>query len=65
MESDSTKDGRFSYREIFAYLTESKYPSGFSKADKSALRKRAKIFEARGCDVYYVGQGKNADTVPV
>ena len=45
------KDGRFSYREIFTYLLDSKYLSGFCKADKLALRKRAKFFEAKGSDL--------------
>ena len=34
MESDVTKDGRFSYRQIFFYLSDGQYPPGFSKADK-------------------------------
>ena len=42
IESDVTKDGQFSYREIFSYLSDGKYSSDFSKADKSALQKRAK-----------------------
>ena len=56
------KDGRFSYREIFTYLLDSKYPSGFGKADK---RKRAKFFEAKGSDLYYIGRGENVYTCKV
>ena len=41
MESDVTKDGRFSYRHIFSYLSDGQYPPGFSKADKLALRERS------------------------
>ena len=54
-----TKDGRFSYKQIFSYLSDGQYPPGFSKADKLALRKRAKFFEAKGSDLYYCGGGEN------
>ena len=54
-----TKDGRFSYRQIFSYLADGQYPPGFSKADKLGLRKRAKFFEAKGSDLYYCGGGEN------
>ena len=34
-----TKDGRFSYRQIFSHrVSDGQYPPGFSKADKLALR---------------------------
>ena len=59
------KDGCFSYREIFTYLLDSKYPSGFCKADKLVLRKRAKFFEAKGSDLYYIGRGENVYTCKV
>ena len=56
------KDGRFSHRETVTNLLDSKYPSGFCKADKLALRKRAKFFEAKGSDLYYIGRGQNVYT---
>ena len=34
-------DGHFAYTDLFAYAKEGKYPEGFSKEDKRALRKRA------------------------
>ena len=34
-EAMVTNDGRFSYRQIFSYLSDGQYPPGFSKADKS------------------------------
>ena len=54
-----TKDGRFSYRQIFSYLSDGQYPPGFSKADKLALRKRATFFEAKGSDLYNCGGDEN------
>ena len=54
-----TKDGGFSYRQIFSYLSDDQYPLGFSKADKLALRKTAKLFEAKGSDHYYCGGDEN------
>ena len=42
-----TKDGRFTYRQIFSYLSDGQYPPRFSKADKLALRKRAKFLEQK------------------
>ena len=54
-----TKDGRFSYSQIFSYLSDDQYPLGFSKADKLALRKTVKLFEAKGSDHYYCGGDEN------
>ena len=34
------QEGRFSYAEIHNYLNNQSYPSGYTKADKLALRKR-------------------------
>ena len=45
IESDVTKDGRFSCRQIFSYLSDGQYPPGFSKADKLALRELAEWLE--------------------
>ena len=41
------QEGRFSYSEIHDYLASQKYPIGFSKADKLALRKRSKLYRYR------------------
>ena len=35
------------------------YPSFFSKSDKQALRKRAKVFTVKGAELYYTGRGEN------
>ena len=48
-------DGRFAYTDLFAYAKEGKYPKGFSKEDKRALRKRAQFFRAKEAALYYVG----------
>ena len=55
LTTDSNCTGRFSYEEIFAYLTEGSYPESFMKADKQALRKRAKYFLVKDAHLYYVG----------
>ena len=51
MKSDVTKDGRFTYRQLNIFLSfrwsNGQYPPGFSKANKLALRKRAKSFETK------------------
>ena len=48
-------DGRFAFRDLFAYLKEGKYPKGFSKDDKHALRKQVQFFVTRDAALYYVG----------
>ena len=58
-----TKDGQFSCREIFSYLSDGKYPSDLSKADKLALLKSAKFYEAKGSCLYYSGRGENVHIV--
>ena len=53
-----TKGGRFSYRQIFSYL------SGFLKQISQldlGIRRRAKFFEAKGSDLYYCGGGENVN----
>ena len=62
MDADTAKeetataiDGRFSFKEIYRYLSVKSYPDGYSKTDKSALRKRANFFVHKGSDLYYVG----------
>ena len=52
------QEGRFSYSEINDYLLSQKYPAGFTKADKLALRKRAKFFKIKDGQLYYTGRGK-------
>ena len=37
------------------YLRDRTYPVGYSKADKTALRKRANFFVCKGSDLFYVG----------
>lgn len=50
-------DGKFSYQEIQEYLQQQKYPLGYTKADKLALRKRAKFFTVDDGILYYTGKG--------
>ena len=50
--------GRFSYAEIHDYLDTQSYPSGYTKADKLALRKRSKFFKVKDGHLYYTGKGK-------
>ena len=52
------QEGRFSYSEIHDYLASQKYPIGFSKADKLALRKRSKFFQVKDGHLYYTGKCK-------
>ena len=52
------QEGRFSYSEIHDYLASQKYPLGFSKADKLALRKRSKFFQVKDGHLYYTGKCK-------
>lgn len=52
------QEGRFSYSEIHDYLALQKYPLGFSKADKLALRKRSKFFQVKDGHLYYTGKCK-------
>ena len=51
-------NGRFTFTEIANYLREGSYSSGYSKADKLALRKRSKYFKLKDSLLYYVGGGK-------
>lgn len=59
-KNDAAKEqeGRFTYSEINDYLLSQKYPVGFTKADKLALRKRAKFFKINDGQLYYTGRGK-------
>ena len=52
---DSQTDGRFEYNHLYQYLQDGTYPEGFTKADKSGLRKRAKFFTSQGSELYYTG----------
>ncbi len=47
--------GRFSYNEIHRYLRYGSFLYGFTKAEKSALRKRTKYFTLKGPDLFYTG----------
>ncbi len=48
-----TAEGRFSFSEIFDYLKSGKYPDGFNKNDKRALRKRTEFFDLKETKLYY------------
>ena len=43
-KSEQLSDGRFEYTHLYKYLRDGTYPEGFTKAEKSGLRKRAKFF---------------------
>ena len=53
--------GRFSFSVIFDYLKDVKYPEGFTKNDKRALRKRAAFFCIKETNLYYIG-GKSSSS---
>ena len=55
VDAGSECPGRFTYGEILAYLTEGRYPDSYLKADKQALRKRAKFFLVKDAHLYYIG----------
>ena len=56
MENDNqAEQGRFTFNDIHRYLHDGRYPDGYTKSEKLALRKRAKFFCARGADLFYVG----------
>ena len=57
-EPGESQEGRFSFSEIQNYLSAQKYPLGFSKADKLALRKRVKFFKVDNGHLYYTGKGE-------
>ena len=64
MENDNqAKQGRFRFNDIHHYLHDSRYPDGYTKSEKLALRKRAKFFCARGADLFYVGGASSTLTV--
>ena len=39
---------------MYNYLSEGRYPDGFSKSDKQALRKRVKFFSVKDAHLYYI-----------
>ena len=57
---ETEKESRFINCDFFAYVKDGKYPADYTKDEKRALRKRAKVFVARGTALYYVGGGKQA-----
>ena len=58
-----TADGRFTFSKIHRYLQDKSYPDGYTKADKTALRKRASFFSFKGSDLYYVGGSSHKENV--
>ena len=60
IENDNqAEQGRFTFNDIHRYLHDGRYPDGYTKSEKLALRKRAKFFCARGADLFYVGGASN------
>ena len=56
MENDNqAEQGRFTFNNIHRYVHDGRYPDGYTKSKKLALRKRTKFFCARGADLFYVG----------
>ena len=56
MENDNqAEQGRFTFNDIHRYLHDGRYPDGYTKSERLALRKRAKVFCPRGADLFYVG----------
>ena len=54
--------GRFTYDQLFNYIREGAYPKGWTKEDKQAMRKRARYFEVKGSNLYYVGGPSKLNT---
>ena len=52
--------GRFTFDQIYNYISDGIYPEGFEKGDKLALRKRCKFFIVMETDLYYIG-GQSED----
>ena len=61
LEMELEQSGRFSFSVIFDYLKDVKYPEGFTKNDKRALRKRAAFFCIKEANLYYIG-GKSSSS---
>ena len=47
--------GRFTSGQLYDYISEARYPEDWNKSDKQALRKRAKFFQVKGSNLYYIG----------
>ena len=47
-KSEQLSDGRFGYTHLYKYRRDGTYLEGFTKAEKSGLRKRAKFFLRKG-----------------
>ena len=63
-ENDNqAEQGQFTFNDIHRYLHDGRYPDGYTKSEKLALRKRAKFFCARGADLFYVGGASSTLTV--
>ena len=52
---ENKPESRFTYAQIQKYIESQSYPTGFLKADKLALRKRAKFFKVVDGHLYYTG----------
>ena len=55
--NQGSNDGKFAFGEIFDYIRHRRYPEGFLKVQKNALRRRAKFFRVNEEDLYYIGGG--------
>ena len=53
MEAES--EGRFTYRQIYEYIKNGKYPEGFEKCSKLAIRTRSKFFQVQEMHLHYIG----------
>ena len=65
MAQPEASEGRFTYGQLFDYISQGVYPESFLKEDKQALRKRAKFFTIDKANLYYIGgPGKLPSPIP-
>ena len=53
------EEGKFSFSQLYDYLSSGSYPDHFEKEEKRGLRKRAAFFVIKEAQLYYKG-GKSA-----
>ena len=56
-ENENEKRKSLNLNNIFEFLLNKKYPTGFTKSDKRELRRQSKRFEIKDATLYYVARG--------
>ena len=52
---EAESEGKFTYRQIYEYIRDGKYPEVFEDCEKLSRRKRSQFFKVQEMHLYYTG----------